>query len=201
MATAFANLPADAQRAKVEETARRIVFQNVCYCVSYLVSALAAREWDGSDGIDPDDLSRLGFRDPDADDFREMAREMGVFDCPPGSPRADGRMLSVSLTGSGKWAFSTTDADGDETDNGAGYATEADAWAAGFNSLDIDQPDGTECLEHWLVTDWLAEKLEKHGESVARDVAGLTIWGRCTSGQVIYADAVMQAIAREIEEA
>ena len=44
---------------------------------------------------------------------------------------------------------------------------------------DID-PYYREALEHWIVSDWLADKLEAKGEKVDRDFAGLTVWA-CTS--------------------
>lgn len=57
-----------------------------------------------------------------------------------------------------------------------------------------EAPDG-EPLEFWIVSDWLAGKLEEHDECVAYDVHGLTIWGRCTSGQAISMDSVIEGIA------
>jgi hypothetical protein len=55
-----------------------------------------------------------------------------------------------------------------------------------------------EPLEHWLVSQWLADRLEEHCESVVRDFYGLTVWARCTSGQAIYCDYVIQEIYREL---
>lgn len=54
-----------------------------------------------------------------------------------------------------------------------------------------------EVCQHWLVSDWLADKLEDQGERVAR-VAGLQIWGRRTCGQGIGQDYVMQEIAKAL---
>ena len=53
-----------------------------------------------------------------------------------------------------------------------------------------------EPLEFWLVSAWLHGKLEDHDEPVAI-INGLHIWGRCTTGQAIKMDWVMQAIAQE----
>ena len=50
-----------------------------------------------------------------------------------------------------------------------------------------------EALEHWLVSDWLANRLREHNEMVI-DFMGLTIWGRQESGQMIALDAVIQSI-------
>ena len=56
---------------------------------------------------------------------------------------------------------------------------------------DEDYPD--EALEHWLVSNWLAERLREEGEMVV-EFLGLTIWGRTTSGQAIYIDSVIEDI-------
>ncbi len=56
---------------------------------------------------------------------------------------------------------------------------------------DEDYPD--EALEHWLISDWLANRLREEGEMVI-EFMGLTIWGRTTSGQAICIDSVIEAI-------
>ena len=50
-----------------------------------------------------------------------------------------------------------------------------------------------EALEHWVVSDWLANRLREQKEMVI-DFYGLTIWGRTTSGQAIYIDSVIEDI-------
>lgn len=59
-------------------------------------------------------------------------------------------------------------------------------------------PVDREVFEHWIVTDWLADKLEAKGEKVDRDFAGLTIWARTTTGQMVAMDAVIQEIAADL---
>lgn len=53
-----------------------------------------------------------------------------------------------------------------------------------------------EALEYWVVSSWLASKLVEKGESIA-EVCGLTVWGRCTSGQAISCDGIIESIAVE----
>lgn len=55
-----------------------------------------------------------------------------------------------------------------------------------------------EAYEHWLVSNWLADKLIEKGEMVSKDIMGLTIWGRCTTGQSISADCVIEDIYDEL---
>lgn len=58
-------------------------------------------------------------------------------------------------------------------------------------------PENIEVYEHWVVTDWLARKLAEKGE-LTGEIAGLTIWGRCCTGQSISMDNVIQVIACEL---
>lgn len=60
------------------------------------------------------------------------------------------------------------------------------------------EPFEREVYEHWAVTDWLADKLEAEGEKVDRGFAGLPVWARTTTGQAIYADGVIEAIAADL---
>ena len=56
------------------------------------------------------------------------------------------------------------------------------------------EPHEREVFEFWVVTRWFADKLEDHGEKVARDFAGHDVWARTTTGQAISMDAVIQDI-------
>lgn len=64
--------------------------------------------------------------------------------------------------------------------------------------FDID-PEITEAYEHWIVSDWLAGKLEAKGAMVINDFMGLTIWGRTCSGQAILLDNVISKICSDME--
>ena len=55
-------------------------------------------------------------------------------------------------------------------------------------------PEDAEILEWWLVSPWLAEWLLRSGECVL-EAYGFSWWGRQTSGQAIWMDAVIQEIA------
>jgi hypothetical protein len=172
--------------------ATRLVEREVIYCVSSLIHTLQQREWDGSDGIDADDLTDLASRMPGSDEYREAARSI------------DGGVLGVVSDDSGHRYVWTPDeatetGDPDLIEYGDGYDdTELGAWRAGFDHIGADLPDGSEVYEHWIVSTYLAGKLREHGETVVDDVAGLTVWGRCTTGQAISMDYVIQQIAVEM---
>lgn len=170
--------------------ADNIVRNDVRYCVSFLVSAMLKGAFEEGALLDEDDAFKLATRAPDESDYEDAARDAGVLD-----------RITVYQDDFKVWSFITKDEDGDEDDRGTADGTEAGAWRAAFEAMNLEHPDGSDILEHWLVTEDLARRLEAKGESVARDVQGLTIWGRVTSGQGIAADYVIQSIARDILEA
>ena len=186
------NPPAPAAPERVEtlqERASRLVQREVYYCVSALVSALAKdihRQSDndsalfGRDGIvGEDDLTRLMYMEPDADDYRDQT--------PSGEP------LEVAQDGdSWKWRVGASDMWSPPFDS------EIAAYRDAFDEMRWDQPDGREIYEHWIVSDWLADQLAERGHSVARDFAGLTVWGRPTTGQAVHMDSVIEAITRDL---
>jgi hypothetical protein len=56
------------------------------------------------------------------------------------------------------------------------------------------EPHEREVFEHWSVSSWLANQLEKHGEKVVRDWYGHHVWARTTTGQSISIDGVIESI-------
>ena len=55
--------------------------------------------------------------------------------------------------------------------------------------------DAQEIFEWWVVSDWLAKKLEERGEPIL-EYGQTTWWGRCTTGQAILLDGVITDIQR-----
>lgn len=79
-----------------------------------------------------------------------------------------------------------------DTRSGETHVGDAESACEAFN-LDVYNYS-REVFEHWLVSDWLADKLEERGERVLRDFFGLTVWGRTTTGQAIRLDHVIERI-------
>jgi hypothetical protein len=73
---------------------------------------------------------------------------------------------------------------------------ESDGWQKVCDDNRLD-PEQREAYEHWIVSGWLARKLSERGE-LTGEVCGLTIWGRCTTGQSISMDGVIEEITAEI---
>jgi hypothetical protein len=73
---------------------------------------------------------------------------------------------------------------------------EAEGWQKVCDDNRLD-PEQREAYEHWIVSGWLAHRLADKGE-LTGEVCGLTIWGRCTTGQSISIDGVIEEITREL---
>lgn len=65
-----------------------------------------------------------------------------------------------------------------------------------FKFYELEKPQ--EIYEWWLITDWLADKLRKHGQPVLANDYG-TWWGRTCTGQSFTCDYSLQLICCEIE--
>jgi len=72
------------------------------------------------------------------------------------------------------------------------YDTKEQAWRDACEANSIE-PYIDEAYEWYLVSSWLARKLEARGEMVEK-IFGMNIWGRCVSGQAIYTDDVITDI-------
>ena len=161
-------------------TIEQMISAEVLCCLSSLVSTLA---------------QNMG-----AVEFSEASRDLGdlttqAFEL--ASPIDDWEEAAIQ----DGWSHSETSwrvwHKGDQVSAGyQGYATPAEVCAALCRDHDIE-PYQREVFEHWAVTDWFADKLEAAGEKVDRDFAGLCIWARTTTGQAIYADAVIERIYAE----
>ncbi len=89
------------------------------------------------------------------------------------------------------------DADPDDDDA-------VDAWPCDSCGVRIDlegtdiETEPQEVYEWWAISDWLADKLAAQGCVLHRDFYGLTVWGRCTTGQAISIDYVIERIVRDM---
>jgi hypothetical protein len=72
-------------------------------------------------------------------------------------------------------------------------------WQQLCSDTDIE-PQQTEVYEHWIVSDWLGEKLKVEGERVDDDFEGLTVWARTTTGQAISIDYVIRQIVKKLHD-
>lgn len=66
------------------------------------------------------------------------------------------------------------------------------------NLYDEETEEYQEIYEYWIVSEWLAEKLENEGEAIIRSDYG-TWWGRTCTGQAIMLDCVIEKIYIELQ--
>ena len=175
----------------LEQTAERIVRQEVRACVSYLVATLAQH-----DAVSLD-LRANEKRERPLAELVEQAFELAAP-----IPDYEEAAIQAGWTDAGKF-WTRPEREGEDQGResvGAGrIQTAADAEdACQFDNLD---PIDRDVFEHWIVSDWLADKLIERGEKVDKDFAGLCVWARTTTGQMIAMDSVIEAIARQIREA
>ena len=149
-------------------TTDQLVDREVHYCVSHLISELSLALEHGEWEY-PLFALHLGPKD-----YESAAHDEGWG----GSHLDDGSLVS--------W---NNDADIEADERGD--------WQDICEDYDIE-PYFNDVLEHWIVSDWLADKLIAKGETVDKDFMGLTIWGRTTSGQGIAQDYVIQQIHEEL---
>jgi hypothetical protein len=169
-------------------TADQIVNQEVLLCVSHLVSTLAAGYGSAIPG-EPGDLA----------DMIEQAFELAspIPDYESAAREAGWQFSGIAHDGAGFQQFwNPTDPTLDFWEASVPHEKPL-AWEDLCRENDID-PYDREVFEHWAVTSWLADKLEAKGEKVDRDFAGMIVWARTTTGQMISADWVIEQIAADL---
>ena len=167
----------DSNSIENQEIKRKFVDREVYYCASSLVYELSQKE-----GFD--ELIEISIKDDYEGPAEEYIDEMSKEDC---IEYLDN--LYINYKGKRIKALRETVFENiTETETAQEFCEE--------NSLD---PYTVEALEHWIVSNWLAGKLESKGEMILHDFLGLTIWGRTCSGQAILLDGVISEICSDME--
>ncbi len=162
-------------------TVQDLVNREVHYCVSALVSTLAKHDVQSLDLARDDDLAQLTEQAFELaspiDDWEEAAIQAGWSE----TKDADGSPMLRHVDLDRDWPLD-----------------EACAYEEACRDVGVDKPYQREVYEHWIVSDWLADRLAEKGEKVDKDFAGLTVWARTTTGQGIASDSVIEAIHAEL---
>lgn len=167
--------------ASYQNAVRKLVDREVHYCVSMLIHELASNV--ESDYYD--DILSVCVQDDWEEPATDHTSNLDRDEC---AEILDGIGIEVFDSESVETLREAIDA------NILDSTIDAQLFCEEYN-LD---PDTDEAYEHWIVSDWLAGKLEAKGEMVCRDIYGLTIWGRCCTGQAILLDGVMCAIYNDM---
>ena len=164
-------------------TPDQLVSREVHYCVSALVSTLADR---------PDDGPR--FRAATGNAIADLCWQAVELAMPLPDYESAVTEAGWSLRGEGdtgqSWRNDAPDFDGFDMESPEAIC----------NEFGIE-PHDREVYEHWIISDWLADRLEAHGEKIDKDFAGLTVWARTCSGQAIALDSVIVDICVEVNAA
>lgn len=175
-----AETPVDYANDTIREHAEHLVSREVYYCVSSLVSSLQSEDACQALGIDLEDVYAVCVQDDyktpvtdylqgaDSETVADVAEYMNV------EPDPELPDLCTALIA---------------------HLEDTDGWREVADYCRLD-PETVEAYEHWIVSGWMAGQLEDIGEMVSRDLLGLTIWGRRTTGQSMSMDHVILTIAR-----
>lgn len=144
--------------------------------------------------------------DADLEQLEEIAEENGYWD----AVLEESGVPEVAERESGRWCFEGSAECFDDEEDAKEAAINSvmkvvrqkvadlvSDWKEVCETYNLEA-DALDVYEHWVVSDWLARLLSEKGERVERYL-GLMIWGRCTTGQSIYMDGVIQEIVKENE--
>jgi len=166
-----------------------LVNREVHYCVSYLVSTLAG----GYGSIENTERLHSHGREAQAalSELTEQAFELAC-------PISDYEEAAIQEG----WTLENDGSDGGQriyVDKTDGQTWCAASWEDLCQDHDIE-PYDREVYEHWIVSDWLADKLAEKGEKTDKDFAGMTVWARTCTGQGIASDSVIEQICEEMNK-
>jgi len=179
-------------------TAADLIRREVHYCASSLIHSLSmgahavTRNTDMGRHLSDLTEQALELASP-IPDYEEAAREAGwTF-----SPYPDNSPAKNHEPGYWSRPCDEDEANDEDEDGNPIKSADKAEWAC---DLDDIEPYDREVFEHWIVSDWLADKLAAKGEKVDKDFAGLTIWARTTTGQAISCDHVIKEITAELND-
>lgn len=176
------------ETAEYQERVAQFVNREVNYCVSGIVHTLANGY--GSTEGDLSELCEKAFElSCPIDDWADT-----VFDHVRNLDR-DSVVAYLE-----NWGFAVKDDEPLEDLRTAMISSIADEGERDFceeNNLD---PFQREIYEHWIVSKFLANRLDRWGEKVDFDFDGLIIWGRTTTGQSISMDHLITQVYDEMKK-
>jgi bisphosphoglycerate-dependent phosphoglycerate mutase len=171
----------DPMDAEYQRSVAGFVNNEVFYCVSSLISELCSNEKYAEDLYSV--LSQYDYEEPaiyHINDRTDKAELISLAECYGNNDLDELKKLNI-----------------EQLKQETIQALHFSQWQ-GYCEAECIEPYQREALEHWIVSDWLADKLEEKGEIIKRDFLNLTLWGRSTSGQSISMDGVITSIYNEL---
>jgi len=160
-------------------TIERIIEQEIFANASTLISSLCRSEDPELMNVDQDDLISVCIQ-PD-------------YSTAPGG-------YEIEETDGGYYWYLWAETDDDDIESSSSvFATPEAACADAWDDYG-DTPEGfTEALQHWIVSDWLAEKIIDVGGMAATDICGFAIWGRSECGIGLDMDSTLKAVVELLD--
>jgi len=155
-------------------TIERIIEQEIFTNASTLISSLCRLEDPELMNVDQDDLISICIQ-PD-------------YSTAPGG-------YEIEETDGAYYWYQLAETDDDETESSNSvFNTPEAACADAWDDYGDTPEDYIEALQHWIVSDWLAEKIIDVGGMAATDICGFAIWGRSECGIGLDMDSTLKAV-------
>jgi len=198
------------RRIRIELRAERYQEIEIYHCDSSLIDALIEQSGNergpladafGPDAIEnvypnPDEWDAETCREWIADHCESELPTVPTVDCPrcegTGRVPTDETGTDADCPGCKTDPGQIPDPDADEDEGRHGYLTE-------LRDVIRDHADAAEVYEWWRVSPWLCARLRAVGEVVIDNNYG-EWWGRCTTGQGLIMDGVLQRVAAAEEK-
>lgn len=174
--------PAEQREIQAQILAERYLERDIVYCQTYLVEEMMQS---GVDGFSLEEVDNL-YPDPEewtVEQCREYLEDRGI------DPESEGLPLAACPN-------HLSDCDDDGFCTLCGEQEEEEDVADEWRDAVRDNSEAAEIYEWWLVTDWLADKLEEAGKPILR-AANCAWWGRTCTGQNIILDGTLQEVAKQ----
>ena len=161
-------------------TIERIIEQEIFTNASTLISSLCRSEDPELMNVDQDDLISICIQ-PD-------------YSTAPGG-------YEIGETDGAYYWYQSAETDDDETESSNSvFSTPEAACADAWDDYGDTPEDYIEALQHWIVSDWLAEKIIDVGGMAATDICGFAIWGRSECGIGLDMDSTLKAVVELLDK-
>ena len=160
-------------------TIERIIEQEIFTNASTLISSLCRLEDPELMNVYQDDLTSVCIQ-PD-------------YSTAPGG-------YEIEETDGAYYWYRVAETDDDEIESSNSvFSTPEAACADAWDDYAGTPEDYIEALQHWIVSDWLAEKIIDVGGMAATDICGFAIWGRSECGLGLDMDSTLKAVVELLD--
>lgn len=164
------------EKAKLTERIENIVKNEVLTCQSMLVEELLRKEI-----LSYDDIVNLYV--DNSEEIEEATEKIDNIKYSDAYSELDTKYMNDELTEKEEEDYNNLNKQIEELESK-------------IEELEQEQEDPQEIFEWWVVSDWLASKLEEYGEPILKSDYE-TWWGRTCTGQSIKLDYIIEKIVTD----